>query len=224
VISIFLIGASLTAGDLDLTSLAHRQIRSRLQTVLPQVCSGSEVPAIMFSCPTRSTVIFAGRYHIPDSGFPALPTIDLAVVVSPSVTLAGQLGTGRWQNESLNSMGFYIAYFWQNPTNPDQISLGVNHTKGPEDFHFRDVSLGYLKILQWQSWALSLGGTFHFAHVDVHITDYANADDYSTTKKIEFGMINLGLIKNIGDHIKIGPNLSFSTKNLSGGFTLGGYF
>lgn len=229
-VGICLTCATLSAGDLDLTEIASSQVRSRLQTVLPKICSGLEAPAFLFSRPAKSAVLITGRYNMPDlrtvfSEFPVVPTFGLAVGVTPSITMAGQLGTGRWQDESLNSMGFHLAYLWRNISHPGQIICGISHIKGPTDFHFRDVSLGYLKMFLWKYWDLSLTGTVHFTQVDIHVTDHVDStDDYKTSKKIEFGLVSIGLNRNISEHLKVGTNLTISTKSISGGFSVGGYF
>jgi len=229
-VGIFLTCATLSAGGLDLTSLAQNQVRSHLRTVVPEICAGWEAPVFLFSRPAKSAVLVTGRYNWPDmstifSEFPVAPTFGLAVGVTPSITMAGQLGTGRWQGESLNSMSFYLGYLWRNTPHPDQIICGINHTKGPADFHFRDVSLGYLKIFLWNNWNLSLAGTAHFTQVDIHVTDHTDsADDYKTSQKIEFGLVSLGLNRKITERLKVGTNLTFATKSISGGFSIGGYF
>ncbi len=221
---------SLKAGDLDLTALNADQVRGRLKTVLPQLTAGLEAPAILFSHPSQPKVSLAVCYNIPDFGgladeIPILPTFGMALGVTPTITLAGQLGTGRWQGESLNSMAVFLSYFWRNPQHPEQIIGGVSHTKGPTDFHFRDVSLGYLKMFRWKYCDLSLNGTVHFTQVGIHVTDHTDpADDYRTSKKIEFGLLSVGLYRNITNHLRFGASLTFSTESASGGFIIGGYF
>lgn len=230
IIGFYLSVADLWAGDLDLTALAKNQIRDRLQTVLPKLSAGLELPALLLSRPSKSGVLLTARYDLPDlkaisASLPGIPTFGLAVGITPTISLTGQLGAGRWQGESLNSAGLYVAYLWRKPSRPDQIICGINHVKGPNDFHFRDVSIGYSKLFRFSQWNLSLAGTIHTTQIGIHISDNLNSlDNYKTTKKIEFGLIDISLHRNIGEHLKIGMNLTFSQESLSGGLALGGYF
>lgn len=227
---LFLTVANLSAGDLNLTTLSKNQIRDRLQSILPKVCAGLEVPALVLIRPASSGVLFAVRYNQPDltkylSDQAGLPTFSLAFRATPNITLVGQLGSGRWQDESLNSMGFYLAYFWHHSSYPDQIIGGVNHIKGPGDFHFRDITLGYLKIVPFGQWDFSIAGTLHFTQIGIHVTDAPDPNNnYKTVKKVEFGLIDLSLNRNIGEHFKIGTNFTFNSRNFAGGLALGGYF
>ncbi|MCK9483239.1 MAG: hypothetical protein M0R34_02635 [Candidatus Marinimicrobia bacterium] len=230
VIGLCLTSTNLMAGELDLTPIAKYQVRDRLETVLPKICAGLEIPALTLSRPANSNIQFNVRYHLPDleaiqSDQPGLPTFSMAFRATPNITLAGQLGSGRWQDESLNSSGLFIAYFWRNSTRPDQIICGITHVNGPNDFHFRDISLGYLKIIPFRQWNFSIAATLHTTRIGIHVTDSANSDDnYKTIKKVEFGLMNISLDRKIGEHFKIGTICTFNSRNFRGGLAFGGYF
>jgi len=227
---LLLITVNLSAGELDLTALPRDHVRGRLQNILPKLCAGLELPVILLSRPSNPGVLVSARYNWPDllasaSNLTGLPTFGMALNATPDIILAGQLGSGRWQEESLNSMGTYFAYVWGKPAQPNQIIGGVVHTKGPLDFHFLDMSLGYLKIFQFNQWLFSIAGTAHFTQVGIHVTDNANsADNYKTRKNIDFMLVNTALQRNLGDHFQIGTNLTFSAKSVSGGIAIGSCF
>ena len=229
-VGLFLIAANLSANELDLTALPKNQVRGELQNILPKLCAGLELPCILLSRPFTPGVLISARYNCPDllaspSNLAGLPTCGMAVGATPDLIIAGQIGTGRWQEETLNSMGIYLAYVWGKPTAPNQIIGGVNHTKGPVDFHFLDMSLGYLKLFQFNQWLFSVAGTAHFTQVGIHVTDNLNStDNYKARKNIDFMLVNITLQRNLGEHFQIGTNLTFSPKSVSGGIALGSYF
>ena len=110
-VGLFLIAANLSANELDLTALPKNQVRGELQNILPKLCAGLELPCILLSRPFTPGVLIGARYNCPDllaspSNLTGLPTCGMAVGATPDLIIAGQIGTGRWQEETLNSMGF----------------------------------------------------------------------------------------------------------------------
>lgn len=229
IVGLLIIVPALWAGDIDLTTVTPGNVRPALTTIFSKLSTGLEAPAIVFSQPGKSSVIFWTQYNAPDLAngakrFQGLPAVGLALGLSPTIIVAGQLSAGRWQEESLNAIGLFLGYCWGESAKPNQVICGLNHIKGPRDFHFRDLSLGYLKLFRKGEWNLSLAGTAHLTQAWIHVTDNADPDDnYKTSMKIDLGLLRFDLSRNVGSHLKIGGGLAFTQRSVSGIISFMGY-
>lgn len=213
---------ALGGNPLDISSLNNSQIRSYLKPYLTCLVSELLPPGGFFINLNKPIVVLGIKenvIHLVKGDYVAsLPSFWLLTNIGPGVCVVGALQSGNWENNIYNSMALLGGYNLGSEQEPVMAIIELLHTKGFDDFHFRNIGIGLEKNWRYESGFIGAGFYYNLTQCKIHISDrLLPATNYYAIKEQSIPIFQLNIVKDFKNNFGVGSEVLISRKSISFG-------
>jgi len=221
-----LVSATADSFSLHLSGTAISDLRAALSPLGTVIVTEQTPPTPLLGSDQPPLLALGGTllsWGLPAINSPIMgyPSVWLAVSVSPNLIVGGNLAGFNWLDDNIQSVGPFISTSWGNNQKFINASFNIQHLKGPDDFHIRDIAFSLTRTVNYSKWLLAAGYTAHFMQFKVHIKE---PPSYQTIKNIDRGFFRLSAYRKLRKSIQIGNELYLSTESIMTNLVLLLYF
>lgn len=223
---LILVSATADSFSLHLSGTAISDLRAALSPLGTVIVTEQTPPTPLLGSDQPPLLALGGTllsWGLPATNSPIMgyPSVWLAVSVSPNLIVGGNLAGFNWLDDNIQSVGPFISTSWGNNQKFINASFNIQHLKGPDDFHVRDIAFSLSQTIKYPIWLFAAGYTAHFMQFKVRVKEPQN---YQTIKNIDQGLFRFSAYRQLGKSFQIGDELYLSTESIMTNLVLLFYF